>query len=63
MPGLPDSYWKDRQCKDCHQWTKEALCAQGQTYLTSTGEFALEKEHPLDGFKQVLRQWAAAGCQ
>jgi len=63
VPGLPDSYWKDRQCKDCHQWTKEALCAQGQTYLTSTGEFALEKEHPLDGFKQVLRQWAAAGCQ
>ena len=63
VEGLPDSFWKDRHCMDCHNWTKEALCTQGQTYLTTTGEFALDKQHPLDGFKQVLREWAADGCQ
>ncbi len=63
VEGLPDSYWKGRHCADCHEWTKEALCTQGQTYLTASGEFALEKAHPLDGFKQVLRRWAADGCQ
>lgn len=63
VEGLPDSVWKDRHCMDCHHWTKEALCTQGQTYLTATGSFALDKQHPIDGFKQVLRQWAASGCQ
>ena len=63
MEGLPESYWKTQTCSNCHQWTKEALCQQGQTYLTATGEFALDKQHPIDGFKQVLREWAASGCQ
>jgi uncharacterized caspase-like protein len=63
IEGLPDEVWKERQCMDCHQWTKEALCTQGQTYLTTSGEFALDKQHPIDGFKQVLREWAAGGCQ
>jgi hypothetical protein len=63
VEGLPDSYWKGQTCSNCHSWTKEALCEQGQTYLTATGEFALDKQHPIDGFKQVLREWAASGCQ
>jgi hypothetical protein len=62
VEGLPDSYWKDKNCSNCHQWNKAALCEQGNTYLTQTGEFALGKRHPIDGFKQVLRDWASEGC-
>jgi hypothetical protein len=63
IEGLPDEVWKGKHCMDCHQWNKERLCEQGQTYLTATGSFALDKQHPIDGFKQVLREWAASGCQ
>lgn len=62
VAGLPDSYWKGKTCSNCHHWTQTALCDQGKTYLTQTGEFALGKHHPLDGFKQVLRDWASTGC-
>ena len=62
VEGLPDGYWKDKTCSNCHQWTQAALCEQGNTYLTQSGEFALSKQHPIDGFKQVLRDWASEGC-
>ena len=62
VEGLPDSYWKGKTCSNCHHWTKAALCDQGKTYLTQSGSIALTKQHPLDGFKQVLRDWSAAGC-
>lgn len=62
VDGLPDSYWKTKTCSNCHHWNQAALCEQGKTYLTQSGRFALEKRHPLDGFKQVLRDWAAADC-
>ena len=62
VEGLPDVFWKDKTCSNCHHWTQPALCEQGKTYLTQTGEFALGKHHPIDGFKQVLRDWASEGC-
>lgn len=62
VEGLPDSYWKGKTCSNCHHWNQAALCEQGKTYLTQSGKFALEKRHPLDGFKQVLRDWAEADC-
>ncbi|GGM08324.1 hypothetical protein GCM10011534_32870 [Pseudooceanicola nanhaiensis] len=64
IEGLPDSAWKDQSCSGCHQWTREALCDQGQTYVSDAGSRALQKEHPMGGtFKRVLRQWAAGGCR
>lgn len=62
VEGLPDSFWKGKTCSNCHHWTQAALCEQGKTYLTQTGEFALGKHHPIDGFKQILRDWASGGC-
>lgn len=63
IEGLPDSVWKEKQCTDCHKWNADRLCEQGNTYLTEVGRFALDKQHPMDGFKQVLRDWAAGGCE
>jgi uncharacterized caspase-like protein len=63
IKGLPDEVWKDKKCSNCHHWNQARLCEQGNTYLTDTGRFALDKEHPIDGFKQVLRDWAASGCK
>jgi hypothetical protein len=62
VEGLPESFWKTKTCSNCHHWNQSALCEQGKTYLTQTGEFALGKQHPIDGFKQVLRDWASEGC-
>jgi hypothetical protein len=64
VEGLPETYWKDKTCSNCHAWTKQALCEQGTFYTANAGSRSLGKEHPLGGaFKQVLRDWAAAGCQ
>lgn len=63
VEGLPESYWKEKTCSNCHHWTQPTLCEQGKTYLTQSGEFALGKHHPIDGFKQVLRDWASEGCR
>lgn len=63
IEGLPDEVWKEKTCSNCHKWNRERLCEQGQTYLTETGAFALDKQHPIDGFKQVLRDWAAGDCE
>ncbi|WP_424926837.1 hypothetical protein [Amaricoccus tamworthensis] len=62
IEGLPEDVWKTRQCKDCHTWTKADLCQQGKHYLTPVGAPALNRNHPLDGFKQLIRDWAGAGC-
>jgi uncharacterized caspase-like protein len=64
VEGLPDSYWKDKTCGNCHAWTRQALCDQGTFYTANAGSRSLSKEHPLGGaFKQVLRDWAAGGCR
>jgi uncharacterized caspase-like protein len=64
VEGVPDELWQGQECSSCHQWTREALCSQGQTYMSETAAAVLEKDHPLGGtFKNVLRQWAQNDCQ
>jgi hypothetical protein len=64
IEGIPDSLWKDQTCSNCHAWTKEAICNQGQTYSTPNGSKAIEKQHPLGGaFKAALKTFALEGCK
>ncbi len=61
--GIPDELWKGQHCANCHQWTRDRICEQAQTYLTEEASRAMQKPHPLGvTFKQNLRNWAAAGC-
>lgn len=64
VEGLPEEYWKDQTCSNCHEWNQERLCDQSNVYLTLSGQKSLEKPHPFGGIlKRNLRQWAAGGCQ
>ena len=64
VPDLPETYWKTKSCSNCHQWTRDALCTQSHVYEGQTNDRSLVKQHPYGGsFKQVLRSWAAGGCQ
>ncbi len=64
IEGIPEELWKDQQCSNCHQWTKEALCTQGTTYVTAGNDDAVSKPHPFGGsFKLNLRAWADGGCK
>lgn len=62
--GIPDELWKGQHCSNCHQWTKELLCEQGQFYMTENSSRSMGKQHPYGGtFKQNVSKWAAAGCK
>lgn len=64
IEGLPEELWKDQNCSNCHQWTKEALCTQGTTYVKAGNDNAISKQHPYGGgFKMNLRAWADGGCK
>lgn len=64
VEGLPDEFWKEQSCSNCHEWTKDRLCDQANVYLTLSGQKSLEKPHPFGGiFKRNLRQWATGGCE
>lgn len=64
IEGIPEELWKNQQCSNCHKWTREALCNQGNTYVTQSAARALAKEHPYGGtFKQYLRVWAEGDCR
>lgn len=64
VAGLPEEYWKEQTCANCHNWTKEALCTQARTYLTADLQRSLSKQHPFGGvMKQALRSWATGDCQ
>ncbi|MES2666181.1 MAG: caspase family protein [Pseudomonadota bacterium] len=64
IEGIPEEMWKGQTCANCHAWTKEALCDQGKTYVSQSGERALTKPHPYGGsFKRALRVWAKGGCK
>ena len=64
IEGIPDELWKEQKCSNCHQWTRDALCTQAQTYTGDDTVRALAKDHPYGGpYKSVLRQWALGGCQ
>jgi len=64
IEGIPEEMWKDQTCSNCHQWTKEAMCSQGSTYVTSSEEEVAVKPHPFGGeFKLHMRAWADGGCK
>ena len=63
IEGLPDEAWLGKNCSNCHQWQKSALCDQGLFYVNEVPPVAEEKQHPLGGaFKLTLRRWAELGC-
>lgn len=64
IEGLPEAYWKDEVCSNCHNWTQANLCEQGQFYLAQDSSPADRTKHPYGGsFKEALRLWASAGCK
>jgi uncharacterized caspase-like protein len=64
VEGLPDSYWKDQTCSNCHQWTQDRLCEQANAYLNVSMQRSLDKKHPFGGaLKRHLKSWAEAGCK
>lgn len=64
VEGLPESYWKNQTCSSCHQWTRDRLCDQAETYLSLNMQRSLSKQHPFGGaLKRSLKSWAAGGCQ
>ncbi len=64
VDGLPEEYWKDKTCSNCHQWTQDRLCTQANSYLSLNMQRSLDKKHPFGGaMKQNLKTWAAGGCR
>lgn len=64
IEGLPESYWKEQACSNCHQWNRERLCTQANAYLSLTMQRSLTKQHPFGGvMKRALKSWATGGCQ
>lgn len=64
IEDLPEALWKDQTCSSCHQWTPQALCDQGETYVQRPAAGNLAKEHPFGGgLKLNLRRWAMDGCK
>lgn len=64
VEGLPEDYWKDKTCSNCHQWTQERLCEQAGAYMSANMERSLDKKHPFGGaLKRHLKVWAEAGCK
>ena len=62
IEGVDESVWK-KQCKNCHQWNKDRLCQQGQTYV-QVPKNVLRVPHPFGGaLKIALMRWAKSGCQ
>ena len=63
VAGLPEEYWKEQSCSNCHNWTRDALCTQARTYLTADLQRSLSKQHPFGGvMKRALRSWATGDC-
>lgn len=63
VEGLDAAAWKGKTCSNCHKWTKDALCEQGQFYVREGVSRTQSKDHPLGGaFKLALHDWAAAEC-
>jgi hypothetical protein len=64
IEGIPEELWKNQTCSNCHQWTKEAMCTQAETYLNASEDQMTFKQHPFGGdFKLNLRAWAGGGCK
>lgn len=64
IEGLPDEVWKDKPCASCHQWTREDLCVQANTYVSIDPMKYREKMHPFGGLLKInLKNWAQNGCE
>jgi uncharacterized caspase-like protein len=64
IEGLPESFWKNQTCSNCHEWTEERICTQANTYLSLNMQRSLDKAHPFGGaLKRNLKAWAAGGCE
>jgi hypothetical protein len=63
VEGLDAAAWQNQTCSSCHNWTRDALCEQGQFYVREGDERTRSKVHPHGGaFKLALRDWAAVDC-
>ncbi|MEM9048118.1 MAG: caspase family protein [Pseudomonadota bacterium] len=63
IEGLDPALWQDQPCAACHQWTQEALCTQGEFYVSAPDERIAGKRHPLgEAFLRALARWAETGC-
>jgi hypothetical protein len=62
IDGLPNEFWKEKTCSNCHKWQRESLCIQGGTYVKNP-QSVFRHPHPFNGFKVTLMRWAATGCQ
>ncbi|MEO0913463.1 MAG: caspase family protein, partial [Pseudomonadota bacterium] len=64
IEDLPEEFWAEKVCSDCHQWNPERLCTQAQVYLGANQERSLNKQHPFGGaFKKHLNLWASNDCR
>ncbi|QHQ36556.1 caspase family protein [Algicella marina] len=64
IEDLPEEFWAEKTCSDCHQWNPERLCTQAQVYLGTNQERSLSKQHPFGGaFKKHLQLWASNDCR
>ena len=62
IEGLPEDVWQ-QPCTGCHQWNKDRLCEQAQSYITDPSNI-FRIQHPHGGIvKNALFQWASAGCE
>lgn len=63
FPGLDEAMWKDQNCSNCHAWTKESLCKQGQFYVSNDAQAIKRTAHPFNGLlKSALKEWANNDC-
>lgn len=63
IDGMDDKLWKDKDCSECHNWTRNSLCAQGQFYNSSDESNLTRIQHPFDGYlKLALKNWADNDC-
>ena len=64
VAGLPEEYWKEQSCSNCHSWTRADLCTQAKVYTKKQPTKYQEKRHPFGGlFKVSLSIWAKGGCK
>ena len=63
IDGMDDKLWKDKDCSECHNWTRNSLCAQGEFYNSSDESNLTRIQHPFDGYlKLALKKWAENDC-
>jgi len=63
IEGLDEALWKGQDCSNCHDWTRENLCTQGEFYVAKDATAITRTNHPFNGtLKKALRDWADGGC-